>query len=115
MWSTRASGRAVMLFSLCSLCKRKLPVCKLGRNFNRTKSTDFRVARKPICITVAAQTLQCTRSLRAKASASAQCRWEEAVVLGVESSCDDTGVAVLRGSGEVLGEVLQSQTDVHIA
>ena len=104
-----------MLFSSCSLCKwrlRILVVIKLGRSFNRAKSTDFRVARK--AVTVASRTLQCNRSLRASASEGAQFRLEEAVVLGVESSCDDTGVAVLRGSGEVLGEALQSQTDVHM-
>lgn len=34
-------------------------------------------------------------------------------VLGIESSCDDTGAAVLSGSGVVLGEVLASQAGIH--
>lgn len=34
----------------------------------------------------------------------------EQLVLGIESSCDDTGVAVLSSSGQVLGEALFSQT-----
>ena len=34
-------------------------------------------------------------------------------VLGIESSCDDTGAAVLTGSGQVLGEALASQEEVH--
>ena len=38
---------------------------------------------------------------------------EDVVVLGVETSCDDTGVAVIRGNGHVMGEALQSQTEVH--
>ena len=38
---------------------------------------------------------------------------EDVVVLGVETSCDDTGVAVIRGDGHVMGEALQSQTEVH--
>ena len=100
-----------MLFSLCSLCKCRLRVCVVTK-LNRTKSTYFRVARKAVA--VASRTLRCNRSLRASASEGAQFGLEEAVILGVESSCDDTGVAVLRGSGEVLGEALQSQTDVHI-
>jgi hypothetical protein len=31
------------------------------------------------------------------------------LVLGIESSCDDTGAAIVRGDGVVLGEVLASQ------
>ena len=34
-------------------------------------------------------------------------------VLGIETSCDDTGVAVVSSSGEILGESLASQCDVH--
>lgn len=37
----------------------------------------------------------------------------EALVLGIESSCDDTGAAVLTTSGRVLGEALYSQQDIH--
>jgi len=32
------------------------------------------------------------------------------LVLGIESSCDDTGAAVVRGDGAVLGEVLASHS-----
>ena len=35
------------------------------------------------------------------------------VVLGIESSCDDTGVAVVRGDGVVLGQALTSQSEIH--
>eukprot|EP01062_Namystynia_karyoxenos_P012421 TRINITY_DN14461_c0_g1_i1.p1 TRINITY_DN14461_c0_g1~~TRINITY_DN14461_c0_g1_i1.p1 ORF type:complete len:685 (+),score=211.66 TRINITY_DN14461_c0_g1_i1:89-2056(+) len=34
-------------------------------------------------------------------------------VLGIESSCDDTGAAVVRGDGQILGESLASQNSVH--
>lgn len=34
-------------------------------------------------------------------------------VLGIESSCDDTGAAVVSGTGEILGEALASQEAVH--
>eukprot|EP01063_Lacrimia_lanifica_P012682 TRINITY_DN19345_c0_g1_i1.p1 TRINITY_DN19345_c0_g1~~TRINITY_DN19345_c0_g1_i1.p1 ORF type:complete len:714 (+),score=274.31 TRINITY_DN19345_c0_g1_i1:77-2218(+) len=35
------------------------------------------------------------------------------VVLGIESSCDDTGVAVVTTNAEVLGECLASQAQIH--
>ena len=38
---------------------------------------------------------------------------ETTLVLGVETSCDDTGVAIMRGSGRLLGHCLHSQTPVH--
>lgn len=34
-------------------------------------------------------------------------------VLGIETSCDDTGVAVVRSDGTILGEALASQYDIH--
>ncbi|KAG7176235.1 probable tRNA N6-adenosine threonylcarbamoyltransferase, mitochondrial isoform X2 [Homarus americanus] len=36
------------------------------------------------------------------------------VVLGIETSCDDTGAAVVADSGEVLGEALHNQQSVHL-
>ncbi|GAX09337.1 N6-L-threonylcarbamoyladenine synthase [Fistulifera solaris] len=34
-------------------------------------------------------------------------------VLGIESSCDDTGAAVVRSDGTILGEALASQSHIH--
>lgn len=34
-------------------------------------------------------------------------------VLGIESSCDDTGAAVLNGYGRILGEAIASQSGIH--
>ncbi|KAL7460841.1 hypothetical protein ACHAXS_001281 [Conticribra weissflogii] len=34
-------------------------------------------------------------------------------VLGIESSCDDTGAAVVRSDGKILGESLASQHEIH--
>jgi len=34
-------------------------------------------------------------------------------VLGIESSCDDTGAAIIRSDGTILGESLASQHDIH--
>ncbi|KAF0026175.1 hypothetical protein F2P81_020912 [Scophthalmus maximus] len=36
------------------------------------------------------------------------------LVLGIETSCDDTGAAVLNEKGEILGESLHSQKEVHL-
>jgi len=36
-------------------------------------------------------------------------------VLGIETSCDDTGVAVVRSDGEILGEAIASQAELHEA
>ncbi len=35
------------------------------------------------------------------------------LVLGIETSCDDTGVAVVTTDGCVLGEALTTQAEVH--
>ena len=35
------------------------------------------------------------------------------LVLGIESSCDDTACAVLDGSGRVLSSVVSSQLEAH--
>ena len=34
-------------------------------------------------------------------------------VLGIESSCDETGVAIINGEGQILSERLFSQVDIH--
>ena len=36
------------------------------------------------------------------------------LVLGIETSCDDTGAAVVDEDGRVLGEALNSQTQFHV-
>uniref|UniRef100_A0A670XM00 N(6)-L-threonylcarbamoyladenine synthase n=1 Tax=Pseudonaja textilis TaxID=8673 RepID=A0A670XM00_PSETE len=36
------------------------------------------------------------------------------IVLGIETSCDDTGAAVVDETGSILGEALHSQADVHL-
>ncbi len=39
----------------------------------------------------------------------------DALVLGIESSCDETAVALVRGDGTILAQALQSQTEAHQA
>ena len=38
----------------------------------------------------------------------------EKLVLGIETSCDDTGAAVINEDGCVLGEALNSQNALHV-
>ncbi|GAB0087710.1 Probable tRNA N6-adenosine threonylcarbamoyltransferase, mitochondrial [Sergentomyia squamirostris] len=38
----------------------------------------------------------------------------EFIILGIETSCDDTGAAVVDGNGQILGEALHSQHSVHL-
>ena len=35
------------------------------------------------------------------------------IVLGIETSCDETAAAVVTGSGEILSSVVSSQVDLH--
>jgi len=35
-------------------------------------------------------------------------------VLGIETSCDDTGAAVVNDCGEIVGEAIHSQTSIHV-
>ncbi|WBU60387.1 tRNA (adenosine(37)-N6)-threonylcarbamoyltransferase complex transferase subunit TsaD [Paracoccus albus] len=37
------------------------------------------------------------------------------IFLGIESSCDDTAAAVVRGDGEILSSLVAGQTDLHAA
>ncbi|XP_011304382.1 probable tRNA N6-adenosine threonylcarbamoyltransferase, mitochondrial isoform X2 [Fopius arisanus] len=35
-------------------------------------------------------------------------------ILGIETSCDDTGIAIVDGNGKILGEALNSQQSTHL-
>ena len=50
---------------------------------------------------------------RRSSASSSELLAEKMVVVGVETSCDDTGVAVMTGAGQLLGNCLLSQTQVH--
>ena len=40
-------------------------------------------------------------------------KMDSMIVLGIESSCDDTGAAVVRADGTIMGEALASQANIH--
>lgn len=39
---------------------------------------------------------------------------EKTIILGIETSCDDTGIAILNEKGSILGDSLYSQNTLHI-
>lgn len=39
--------------------------------------------------------------------------WSQALLLGIETSCDETSVALVRGGTEIVGARVASQTDLH--
>ncbi|CAL0324577.1 unnamed protein product [Lupinus luteus] len=52
-------------------------------------------------------------TLSAAAAAAAKCD-ADLIVLGIETSCDDTAAAVVRSSGEILSHVVSSQADLLV-
>lgn len=52
-------------------------------------------------------------SFEAKSGLPNDCISKPFTVLGIESSCDDTGAAVVRSDGVILGEALASQAEIH--
>ncbi|VAH58890.1 unnamed protein product [Triticum turgidum subsp. durum] len=53
------------------------------------------------------------RSLITMASAAIPAR-RDLLMLGIETSCDDTAAAVVRGDGEILSQVIASQSDLLV-
>lgn len=39
---------------------------------------------------------------------------KKSIILGIETSCDDTGCAVIDTDGNILGEALKSQHLIHL-
>ncbi|TSW62337.1 putative tRNA N6-adenosine threonylcarbamoyltransferase, mitochondrial [Bagarius yarrelli] len=54
------------------------------------------------------------RALMRSTTCRNACGLRPRVVLGIETSCDETGVAVLDEKGTILGESLHSQKEVHL-
>lgn len=46
-------------------------------------------------------------------ASSISCTSPNRVVLGIESSCDDTAAAVVNSAGDILGEAIATQEEVH--
>lgn len=39
---------------------------------------------------------------------------QSSIILGIETSCDDTGCAIVDNQGNILGEALNSQHLIHL-
>ncbi|KAM6268450.1 tRNA N6-adenosine threonylcarbamoyltransferase, mitochondrial isoform 1-T1 [Porphyrio hochstetteri] len=61
------------------------------------------------------KSIKCGRAAwRRSSSAHSGKQHLQKLVLGIETSCDDTGAAVVDDAGNVLGEALHCQKDVHL-
>lgn len=65
---------------------------------------DFRATFSPLSAKFSAAQLNSHESQIGKAS-----NGDDLVILGIETSCDDTAAAVVRGNGEILSQVVASQ------
>lgn len=45
---------------------------------------------------------------------SSPINFKKGIILGIETSCDDTGIAIVNQEREVLGESLNSQLQTHL-
>ncbi|KAJ8447335.1 hypothetical protein Cgig2_013112 [Carnegiea gigantea] len=68
---------------------------------------DFRATFSPLSAKFSAAQLNSHESQIGKAS-----NGDDLVILGIETSCDDTAAAVVRGNGEILSQVVASQADL---
>nr|XP_019955312.1 PREDICTED: probable tRNA N6-adenosine threonylcarbamoyltransferase, mitochondrial [Paralichthys olivaceus] len=66
----------------------------------------------PSTVRSAPRLLRCRRTVWSPPSSGKV--FSSRLVLGIETSCDDTGAAVLDEKGEILGESLHSQKEVHL-
>lgn len=58
---------------------------------------------------------RCLRSFSRRLSVVAQnFNAQNPVILGIETSCDDTGAAIVNGAGQILGQALSSQLNEHL-
>ena len=102
--SVKNGCSAVHLFislCVCTSVSRDLHVISLEMNTlcRRSATFFFPGRRKPRLLRLCLGSLSSERPL---------------TVLGIESSCDDTGVGVVTSRGAVLGNALHSQLSVHL-
>lgn len=88
-----------LLYSFYSMCSQRYRSTVWQCSYSKEKSQ----CRKRL-VTTAAETGRSHVSWKQK---------KERIVLGIESSCDDTGVAIVSSSGQILGDSLKSQADIH--
>ncbi|CAN1308081.1 Probable tRNA N6-adenosine threonylcarbamoyltransferase, mitochondrial [Linum perenne] len=88
--------------SICHAC------LTIGSSFKRRKQRLWNPISAPVYSQSNFTLTSPVSSLPIQASASEN----DLVVLGIETSCDDTAAAVVRGSGEILSQVISSQAEL---
>ncbi|KAK4788010.1 hypothetical protein SAY86_019329 [Trapa natans] len=98
-------------YRLSLLSRLSLPFALTRLNPPRQKSgqhmTRVRSPLLPSSICLSASNLSTSPS-----PCRAVSNYDDLLVLGIETSCDDTAAAVVRGNGEILSQVVSSQADL---
>ncbi|VAI28128.1 unnamed protein product [Triticum turgidum subsp. durum] len=93
------------------------PVSRTAAFLLRTPSQPFRyhhpLFRSLLASASSPSTSPTPRALVTMASAAIPAR-RDLLMLGIETSCDDTAAAVVRGDGEILSQAISSQSDLLV-
>ncbi|XP_076460991.1 tRNA N6-adenosine threonylcarbamoyltransferase, mitochondrial-like [Babylonia areolata] len=94
---------------------------RLSSTFGRITYSKYLQIRRKVFETVKVSATICsgghqlsTSHRRADEKESAERSSQRRLVLGIETSCDDTGAAVVDERGNIVGDALHSQTKTHI-
>ncbi|KAK8944389.1 hypothetical protein KSP39_PZI007822 [Platanthera zijinensis] len=107
---------------LVPLTSRYAPLSKLhfGHGRGAARSVNCILSRRP-AITILAiflhpifrpQSLSFSSTAIARGGSSRSVAPENLIVLGIETSCDDTAAAVVTGNGKILSQIVSSQADL---
>lgn len=76
-----------------------------------TRQTMFAINRSKY---TGSATFHCSELLKTFTNNVASKVNRKRIVLGIETSCDDTGCAIVDESGKILGESIRQQTQIHL-
>lgn len=74
--------------------------------------SSFKLLSIPLYPLFKPQRLYFSSTLAGRGGPSRSLPREDLVVLGIETSCDDTAAAVVKGNGEILSQIISSQADL---
>jgi N6-L-threonylcarbamoyladenine synthase len=107
----QAEGRQVTL-SVRSTPEEQSWLSKLCQDFESTLNNSERRS-KILRLDLTARPHAQPTGLTTLPHSSTSTHWTSGLVMGIESSCDDTAVAIVRETGEVVAECIASQGAVH--
>ena len=105
----------VLRRALPCMSYRKLSSCirtNRKNNFHHVTSSSNENIRQNSILEPTNEICRLPRSVRCHSSRPAAIG--RRLVLGIETSCDDTGAAVVDDEGNIVGEALNSQTSLHV-